>query len=245
MKITLSLRRHRYAARAMIFVIVLALIAATVGCVEPAVPSYEFTIASTAGGSVTIPGEGTFTYDEGTVVNLVATPDSGYWFVGWTGNVSTISDVANAVTTIVMNGACSIIANFVKQQYDLATTSATGGSIAVPGAGTFTYDGGTVVSLVAQAEKDYKFVSWTGDVGTIQDVHAAQTTITMDGSYSITANFESRYTPMVAGGGLHTVGLRIDGTVVAVGYKRVLGMHCWQLDGRHPGPCRQIPHGGA
>jgi len=218
MKITLSLRSHHYAARGSIFVIILALIGATVGCVESAVLSYDLTIASTAGGSVTIPGEGTGTYDEGTVVNLVATPDSGYRFAGWTGDVSTISDVDNAVTTIVMNGACSVIANFVKQQYDLTTTSTAGGSITVPGEGTFMYDGGTLVNLVAQAEEGYKFVNWAGDVSTIRDVNAAETAVTMDAGYSITANFETKYTPMVAGGGLHTVGLKADGTVVAVGY---------------------------
>ena len=39
----------------------------------------------------------------------------------------------------------------------------------------------------------YRFVEWTGDVGTIADVYAATTTITMNGDYSITANFVRRY----------------------------------------------------
>jgi hypothetical protein len=50
------------------------------------------------------------------VVNLVATPGAGYYFVNWTGNVSTIADVYAAATTITMNGDYSITANFVKQQ---------------------------------------------------------------------------------------------------------------------------------
>jgi alpha-tubulin suppressor-like RCC1 family protein len=194
-----------------------ALVAAMAGCVQ-SVPSYDLTIASTAGGSVTIPGEGTSAYDEGTAVNLVANPDPGYRFVNWTGNVSTIGDVDNATTTVVMNDAYFIIGNFVKQQYDLTATSTAGGSITMPGEGTFVYDEGTVVDLVAEAEEDYKFVNWTGDVGTVKNLNAAQTTITMHGSYSVTANFETKYTPMVAGGALHTVGLKADGTVVAVGY---------------------------
>jgi preprotein translocase subunit YajC len=217
MKLMLSLRRHHYAARVSIFLIIVALIAGMVGCVQ-SVPSYDLTIASTAGGSVTIPGEGISTYDEGTVVNLVATPDPGYRFVNWTGDVSTIGDVDNATTTIVMNDGYSIIGNFVKQQYGLTATSTAGGSITVPGEGTFMYDEGTVVNLVAEAQAGYKFVNWAGDVATIKDVHAAQTTITVHGSYSIAANFKRKYAPMVAGGGLHTVGLKADGTVVAVGY---------------------------
>jgi hypothetical protein len=47
-----------------------------------------------------------------------------------------------------------------------------------------------VVHLVAEAEEGYRFDEWTGNVGTIADVYAATTTITMNGDYSITANFE-------------------------------------------------------
>jgi len=73
-------------------------------------------------------------------------------------------------------------------QYSLAISSTAGGSVTAPGEGTFTYDEGTVVNLMAQA--DYHFVSWTGDVGTIADADDATTTITMNGDYAITANFE-------------------------------------------------------
>jgi alpha-tubulin suppressor-like RCC1 family protein len=218
MKIMLSLRRHHYGVRVSIFLIIMALVAGMVGCVQSVPVSYNLIIASTDGGSVITPGEGTSTYDEGAVVNLVATPDPGYRFVNWTGNVSTIGDVDNATTTIVMNDTYSIIGNFVRQQYDLTASSTMGGLVTVPGEGTFMYDAGTVVNLVAEAEEGYKFVNWTGDVSTIEDLDAAQTTITTDDSYSITANFETKYTPMVAGGALHTVALRTDGTVVAVGY---------------------------
>lgn len=80
----------------------------------PVVPPvlYDVAINSTAGGSVTTPGEDTFTYDEGTVVNLVAAPDDGYRFVNWTGDVDTIADVSAATTTITVNGDYSITASF-------------------------------------------------------------------------------------------------------------------------------------
>jgi uncharacterized repeat protein (TIGR02543 family) len=74
-----------------------------------------------------------------------------------------------------------------------------------------------VVSLVAIPDAGYRFVNWTGDVGTITNVNAASTTITMNGDYSITANFWAEYTPIVATGLKHTVGLKSDGMVVAVG----------------------------
>jgi len=74
-----------------------------------------------------------------------------------------------------------------------------------------------VVDLVAEPEAGYHFVNWTGDVGTIADVNAATTTITINGDYSITASFRSYISPIIAGGGFHTVGLESDGTVVAAG----------------------------
>jgi hypothetical protein len=73
--------------------------------------------------------------------------------------------------------------------YDLTITSTSGGSVTTPGEGTFSYDAGTSVSLVATADTGYQFVSWTGDVGTVANVNAASTTITMNGDYSIAASF--------------------------------------------------------
>jgi hypothetical protein len=79
------------------------------------VTEYTLTVSSTAGGSVTSPGEDTFTYQEGTVVNLVAAADDGYEFTKWTGGVATIADVNAATITITMNGDYSITANFEEE----------------------------------------------------------------------------------------------------------------------------------
>jgi len=150
---------------------------------------YDLTTSSTAGGSVTTPGEGVFTYDEGTVVDLVAEPEEGYRFDEWTGDVGDIGDVYAASTNITMNDDYSITAKFVAL-HDLTTSSTAGGTVTTPGEGVFTYDEGTVVDLVAEPAEGYRFVEWTGDVGNIADVYDATTTITMNGDYSITANFE-------------------------------------------------------
>ena len=155
-------------------------------------PVYHLTISSTAGGSVTTPGEGTFTYDGGTAANLVATANSGYYFVNWTGDVDTIADVSAPSTTVTMNDNYSVTANFEQMlpgKLALTASSTAGGSVTTPGEGTFSYDGGTMVELVAEAEEGYRFVNWTGDVDTIANVDVAATTITMDGDYSIVANF--------------------------------------------------------
>jgi len=64
--------------------------------------SRTLTIGSTVGGSVVAPGEGTFAYLEGEVVNLVAAIELGNRFVNWTGDVGTIANANDAVTSITM-----------------------------------------------------------------------------------------------------------------------------------------------
>ena len=177
------------------FLIAVALVVGMVGCGEVidngnGTVSYHLTISSTSGGSVVEPGEGVHVYEEGTVVNLVAEPDTGHRFVNWTGDVGTVANVDSASTTITMNGNYSIVAHFIEiVEYELTISSTTGGSVTTPGEGTFTYDAGTVVQLVAPSEQGHHFHSWTGDVSTIANVAAARTTITMSGSYSVTATF--------------------------------------------------------
>ncbi len=183
--------------------IVVVLIAGMVGCggggagAGVSSESYTLTIDSTTGGmvtvnNVTIPGKAIFTYDTGTVVSLNATPDSGYQFVKWTGDVGTVDNVHDSETIITVNGNYSIMANFEVPppvQYSLNIFSTAGGSVTTPGEDSFTYDAGTVVNLVATPASGYKFNKWTGDVGTIANVNAASTNITMSGNYYIVATF--------------------------------------------------------
>jgi len=96
-------------ARVTILLVTLALIAGMASC---APVQHQLTISSTAGGSVITPGEGTFTYNEGKVVRLVARSALGYAFVGWTGDVGTINTVKSFSTTIIMDGDYSITADF-------------------------------------------------------------------------------------------------------------------------------------
>jgi hypothetical protein len=89
----------------------------------PSVPRcetwYILERSSTEGGTVTRPFWGVpyldyyrYAYCVGEVVVLEATPDAGYRFVNWTGDVDTIADVNAAFTTITMNGFYEIKANF-------------------------------------------------------------------------------------------------------------------------------------
>ncbi len=127
--------------------------------------------------------------------------------------------IAVASITVLI---CVVLGNIVActptptTEYALFINSTEGGSVTTPGEGMFTCDEGTVVNLVATPDAGYLFVNWTGNVGTIAAVNNATATITMNGNYSITANFAPY---MVAAGAGHTMGLKADGTVVAVGWK--------------------------
>jgi len=152
-----------------------------------AINSYNLTVSSTDGGNVTIPGEGTWgPYTHGSSISLNAVADSGYRFVNWTGNVSTIVNVSANNTNIAMTGDYSIVANFIKQ-CNLTTNSTSGGNVTTPGEGTFgPYDNGTVVNITATADLYWYFVNWTGDVA---DPNSASTNVTMDADQIVTANF--------------------------------------------------------
>ena len=188
-----SRRRHPVTGIALCLLIV-ALVAGLTGCVSEAAQTvkYKLTIASGEGGSVTEPGEGTFTVDSGRVVPLTATPTLGYRFLKWTGSVGTVANANAASTTITMSGNYSITANFEQTEvtYYTLTVGVTGSGSASPAAGSHTYAAGTVVSISATPSSGNHFVNWTGNVATVANVNAASTTITMNGDYSITANFE-------------------------------------------------------
>jgi hypothetical protein len=110
MRITFVWGKHDLATAAGIFLIVVALVVGVTGC--DGARTCQLTISSALGGNVTIPGEGTFAYDAGTVVPLVATPDEAYQFRSWTGDVAYIANPNAASTTITMNGNYAIVANF-------------------------------------------------------------------------------------------------------------------------------------
>jgi hypothetical protein len=99
-----------------------------IGCFTPFRTYYKLTISSTAGGNATDPGEGTFTYWEGTVVGLAAEADAGYEFSNWTGDVGTVADVCSASTNITMDAARNLTANFAPLGYNLTAHSTRGAS---------------------------------------------------------------------------------------------------------------------
>jgi hypothetical protein len=63
------------------------------------------------GQGTTIPGVGSHTYTEGSVVNLSAVPEKGWRFINWTGDVAHSN---SATTTVTIDTDKTVAANFKK-----------------------------------------------------------------------------------------------------------------------------------
>jgi hypothetical protein len=197
----------------ILLVVTLALSIGHIGCAGEyvrGITEYTLAVYSTDGGNACVPrqdctcGEGTEESGgglnvpeecicaEGTEVSIEATPEAGHRFVSWTGDVDTIADVNAPKTTIIMNDNYSITANFYETPatYYTLTLAVSGNGSTSPSVGQYTYAAGTVVPITATPASGYQFVIWTGSTGTVANVVAATTTITVNADYSITANFE-------------------------------------------------------
>ena len=155
--------------------------------------------------TVTAPTNGTITknpdqpaYDSNTVVEVTATPATGYTFTGWTGAVS---GTTNPIS-VTMNGAKSVTANFAIKTYALSVTTPINGSI-TKNPDLTSYDSNAVVQLTATPATGYTFTGWTGDAsGTTNPI-----SVTMSGSKNVTATFAIKTYAL-------TVTAPINGTII-------------------------------
>jgi hypothetical protein len=88
--------------------------------------NYNLTTATTTGGTVTDPGIGVFS-KSGTA-NLVASANASWFFWKWTGDTGTIANPNAASTTIVMDAAKSVTANFTYSCQQFNFTKLLGGT---------------------------------------------------------------------------------------------------------------------
>jgi len=148
--------------------------------VQETANSYTLSLAAGTGGSVS--GAGTF--NSGTIATIIASPDTGYDFTGWTGVGATNS--GSATTTVPMIQARSLTANFSIKSYNLSLAAGSGGSVS----GTGSFNHGTSPTIVANPDTGYDFTGWVGDGAT--NSGSATTTVSMTQARSLTANFATK-----------------------------------------------------
>ncbi len=119
-------------------------------------------------------------YSNGTVVTLTATPDNGWQFDYWTGDLSGNTNPAQ----ITMDADKTVTAVFTQIQYNLTVNTQGNGSFSInPSGGT--YPSGSVVTITATPDQGWQFDHWTGDLS--GNTNPAQ--ITMDANKTVTAVF--------------------------------------------------------
>jgi uncharacterized repeat protein (TIGR02543 family) len=145
----------------------------------------SYTVTYTAGASGSIIGTSPQAVNYGAAGTAVtAVPDTGYHFVNWSD-----SSTANPRTETGVTGNITVTANFAIDTHTLTYTAGTGGSITAPANSPTTHNYGDSITITALANTGYHFVNWTGDITTVASATTASTTVTMNGDYSITANF--------------------------------------------------------
>lgn len=153
----------------------------------------QFTLtAATAGsgsGSISANPPGP-SYAAGTVVTLIATPNAGSTFAGWSGACS-----GTGSCTVTMNSAQAVTATFnlaVTVNPTLTiTTSGTGSGTVSPspagtscGSGCLSFAAGTVVALTAAPNTGSTFAGWSGACS-----GTGRCTVTMNSNQTVTATF--------------------------------------------------------
>ena len=120
----------------------------------------------------TILGAGRYEY--GTTATLVATPNEGYHFVGWSDGIE------ESTRTIEVTENVALVAEFAINVYNVILTSENGD---VVGSGSYAH--GTEVELIAIPKEGYHFVGWSDGVEEITRKVVVTFDITLNAEFAI------------------------------------------------------------
>jgi hypothetical protein len=147
-------------------------------------------VSPSGGGNIEIDGTAppsypvTYTFAEGTSVNLEAVPAYSPNFINWSGDLSGSENP----TAITMDSDKEVTANFTQITYTLTANSSQSGNGTItlePSQPAEGYVARTEVTLTAVASDGYEFDHWSGASFDLKN----QITITMDSAKEIAANF--------------------------------------------------------
>ena len=122
-------------------------------------------------------------YDSGARVTLSATPEHGWVWVGWEGDVS---NTANPLVITIPDSDLSVNARFALEDYTISVSAvpASAGTV-VRSPNQSTYHLNDAVTLSASAADGYTFDRWSGDTSTT----VSQIAVTVESDISLIANF--------------------------------------------------------
>lgn len=150
-------------------------------------PSSAILNASVIGGNGSIrPVYGE--YEQGTIVSLTSTPDSGYQVKQWTGMDD---DLTRELTNTVTMSSDKTVSVKFESLYVLNSSVIGSNGTIEPVYGE--YEHGTVVNLTATPDVNYKIRQWTGTDD--DSSKSTANTTTMDQSNSVSVEFEEMVWP--------------------------------------------------
>jgi hypothetical protein len=174
------------------------------------VASYSISASVNPNGGGTVSGTGTYSYGDSCTVS--ATSNTGYDFVNWTEDGSTVS--SSASYTFTVSQARTLVANFELQTITISAGPNTSGYGTVSGnSGTYSY--GDTVSLTATAASGYEFVNWTENGTAVSTSSTYSFTATQDRtlvanfaviSYTISASVDPSGSGTISGTGTYNYG---------------------------------------
>ena len=139
-----------------------------------------YEIAATAepeeGGTV----EGAGTYEHFNLCELIATPEEGYRFAGWSEDGEIIS--TDSVYSFTVEGPRTLVANFTLNQFVISVKASPSNGGTVSGGGAYTY--GASCTLKANPATGFNFTRWTKN--------GAQ--VSTDANYTFTVTEDALYT---------------------------------------------------
>ena len=139
-----------------------------------------FLLSSTVGGGSLTKSPSLPAYHYGDVVELTATPLSGWQFSGWGGSFLSST---NPVFVVINQSATFVIATFLQSPNALSVSTVGNGSVSLNNTGP--YELGDAVQLTANPSLGWKFTDWDGCFTGSQN----PLTITINGSCTVTARF--------------------------------------------------------
>jgi 3-phytase len=166
----------------------------------PVGPVHAVAVSVTGSGAVSPPGGD---YVEGATARLTATPELGWSFARWEGDVASTDNPL----ALLVDGPKSVTAVFEAAPLRALTTTVVGQGQVSPADGSFL--SGSTVSLTATPATGWRFTGWSGDLGGTANPAA----LVMSADRAVTATFTELPPARVTHRGTVTTGVSDTRTV--------------------------------
>ena len=158
--------------------------------------THTVSVSANPSNGGTVSGGGTYNHGQSCTVSAITA--NGYSFSNWTENGNIVS--TNATYTFTVNSNCTLVANFILEDYTISVLANPSNGGSVSGDGTYNY--GQSCTVHAMANTGFSFTNWTEN-GNVVSINATYT-FTVISNRLIVANFEQIY-PVGAINGLFSI----------------------------------------